>query len=86
MNDVDRFHNRAIIIFLILIFAPMLLGCSTAPKRCDQWPDIQKESRYADFHCRSESKRGLFCNRQEGHYGDHHSHSVDDAPNCVNWN
>ena len=68
---------------LILVLVSMLLGCAARSTRCNQWADIQKESRYADFYCLIPYKDGSRCTRAEDHFGKHHAHSLEG--DCISW-
>ena len=75
----DNLAVAAIILFGIWL----LPGCAATRQGCNQWPDIQKESRYADFYCLHPHKDGSRCTRAEEHYGQHHAHSLDGY--CLRW-
>lgn len=75
--------------FIAAIALAFTVGCSPAiargkkPGKCAQWADIQKESRYAAFHCLLPNEDGWRCNRGEGHDGGHHVHSLEGV--CISW-
>ena len=84
MNDVDRFHNRAAWVFIILIFGSMMLGCAQRYAVCKDWNSIQKESRYASFYCLNVGPDKFSrCTRREDHREKHHAHSLDGR--CLSW-